>query len=86
MTKTLKKPELLMPAGNLDRLKTAFLYGADAVYIGTPDMSLAVNSTFSHVDVSEGNDLSHSIYKKVYLNILTKYKTIKSLLTLLKTL
>ena len=34
MNKNLKKPELLLPAGSLDRLKTAFLYGADAVYAG----------------------------------------------------
>ena len=30
----MKKPELLMPAGSLDVLKTAVVYGADAVYIG----------------------------------------------------
>lgn len=35
-----KKPELLLPAGSLTKLKTAFLYGADAVYAGIPEMSL----------------------------------------------
>ncbi len=43
MTDKIKKPELLLPAGNLTRLKTAILYGADAVYLGTPDMSLGLN-------------------------------------------
>jgi putative protease len=33
----LKKSELLMPAGSLEKLKIAVLYGADAVYLGTPD-------------------------------------------------
>ena len=30
----MEKPELLIPAGNLEKLRTAFLYGADAVYTG----------------------------------------------------
>ena len=51
----MKKPELLLPAGNLLRLKTAILYGADAVYCGTPDMSLRVKSAFSLEDLVEGN-------------------------------
>lgn len=34
------KSELLLPAGSLVKLKTAILYGADAVYAGTPDMCL----------------------------------------------
>ncbi len=58
MTKnSLKKPELLLPAGTLDRLKTAILYGADAVYLGTPDMSLRVKSSFILEDVVEGINL-----------------------------
>jgi putative protease len=81
MTKTLKKPELLMPAGNLDRLKTAFLYGADAVYIGTPDMSLRVKSSFSLEDVVEGIEFAHSLNKKVYLtlNLFSHNKDIEKL-------
>jgi len=81
MTKNLKKPELLMPAGNLDRLKTAFLYGADAVYIGTPDMSLRVKSSFSLEEVVEGIEFAHSINKKVYLtlNLFSHNKDIEKL-------
>ena len=40
--KTIKKPELLAPAGNLDKLKIALTYGADAVYIGGEEFSLRV--------------------------------------------
>ena len=65
----MKKPELLLPAGNLDRLKTAILYGADAVYCGTPDMSLRVKSAFSLEDLVEGIEYAHSKGKKVYLTL-----------------
>jgi|GEM_PF-3875309 len=40
-----------MPAGSLEKLKVAALYGADAVYLGTPDMSLRTKSDFSLEDV-----------------------------------
>ena len=36
----MKKPELLAPAGSFEKAKTAFLYGADAVYCGTGTLSL----------------------------------------------
>ena len=36
----IKKPELLAPAGNLEKLRTALFYGADAVYIGLKNYSL----------------------------------------------
>ncbi len=65
----MKKPELLLPAGSLDRLKTAILYGADAVYCGTPDMSLRVKSGFTLEDVVEGIEFAHSRGKKVYLTL-----------------
>ena len=67
--KKIKKPELLLPAGNLERLKTAILYGADAVYIGTPDMSLRVKSAFTLEDVIEGIEYAHQRSKKIYLTL-----------------
>jgi len=77
----MKKPELLMPAGNLERLKTAILYGADAVYCGTPDMSLRVKSAFSLQDLIEGIEYAHSFGKKVYLtlNLFSHNKDIEKL-------
>lgn len=37
--KTVRKPELLAPAGNLEKLKMAVIYGADAVYLGEKNMA-----------------------------------------------
>ena len=65
----MKKPELLLPAGSLSRLKTAFLYGADAVYCGTPTMSLRAKSKFTIEEVKEGVDLANNLGKKVYLTL-----------------
>lgn len=61
--------ELLMPAGNLQKLKIAILYGADAVYLGTPDMSLRTKSEFSLEDVVEGISFAHAHGKRVYLTL-----------------
>jgi putative protease len=87
MSKTLKKPELLLPAGNLIRLKTAILYGADAVYLGTPDMSLRTKSAFSLDDVIEGVEYAHKFGKKVYLtlNLFSHNKDIEKLPEFLNT-
>lgn len=65
----MNKAELLLPAGSLVKLKTAILYGADAVYAGTPDMSLRTQSKFSLEDLKEGIDFVHSKGKKIYLTL-----------------
>ncbi len=65
----MKKPELLLPAGSLERMKTAFLYGADAVYCGTPSMSLRAKSQFTLEEVKEGVELAKKLGKKVYLTL-----------------
>lgn len=65
----MKKAELLLPAGSLVKLKTAILYGADAVYAGTPDMSLRTQSKFSLEDLKEGIDFVHAHGKKIYLTL-----------------
>lgn len=66
--KTMKKPELLAPAGNLDKLKIALTYGADAVYIGGEEFSLRVAAdNFSAEDIFEGVRFAHERGKKVYL-------------------
>ncbi|WP_209598387.1 U32 family peptidase C-terminal domain-containing protein [Ruegeria sp. HKCCSP351] len=66
---TQPRSELLMPAGNLRKLKLAILYGADAVYLGTPDMSLRTKSEFSLDEVIEGVEFCHSHGRRAYLTL-----------------
>ncbi len=63
------KSELLLPAGDLVKLKTAIMYGADAVYAGTPDMSLRTQSKISLEDLQEGIKFVHDRGKKIYLTL-----------------
>lgn len=75
----MKKPELLAPGGSLEKLKTAIMYGADAVYIGGEAFSLRVAAeNFSLDDIKEGIQFAHERGKKVYLtaNILPHNKDI----------
>lgn len=75
----MKKPELLAPGGSLEKLKTAIMYGADAVYIGGEAFSLRVAAeNFSIEDMKEGIEFAHERGKKVYLtaNILPHNKDI----------
>ena len=66
----MQKLELLAPSGNLERLKIACLYGADAIYIGGQDYSLRANAlNFSLDDIKEACDFAHSINKKVYVTV-----------------
>jgi putative protease len=66
--KTLRS-ELLMPAGSLAKLKTAVLYGADAVYLGTPDMSLRTKAEFTLDQIEEGIEYAHAHNTRVYLTL-----------------
>lgn len=64
------KPELLAPAGDLERLKIALLYGADAVYIGGPSLGLRANAiNFTFEEIKEGCTFAHSLNKKVYVTV-----------------
>ena len=65
------KIELLSPAGNLEKLKIAFAYGADAVYGGVSHFSLRIRSgkEFTFETFQEGIDYAHNIGKKVYVTI-----------------
>ncbi len=66
----MKKIELLSPAGDIERLKIACLYGADAIYIGGQDYSLRANAhNFSLEDIKEACDFAHNLGKKVYLTL-----------------
>ena len=62
-------PELLLPAGTLDSLKTAILYGADAVYAGTPALSLRTRSRLSFDGLATGIRFAHERGKQVYLTL-----------------
>lgn len=65
-----KKIELLSPAGDLERLKIALLYGADAVYIGGREYSLRANATnFSIEEIKEACSFAHKLGKKVYQTV-----------------
>lgn len=64
------KPELLAPAGDLIKLKTAILYGADAVFIGGKNFSLrAKASNFELNDIKEGVLFAHTNKKKIYVTV-----------------
>ena len=84
-----KKLELLAPAGNLNKLKTALVYGADAVYLGIPDFSLRVRiNDFDLKTLKEGADYAHKEGKKVYvtINIFAHNEHLKALPKYLKEL
>ena len=62
--------ELLAPAGDLERLKIAIKYGADAVYIGYEKLSLRANATnFTFEEILEGVNFAHGLGKKVYVTV-----------------
>ena len=64
------KIELLMPAGDLTRLKVSLLYGADAVFIGGKKFSLrAKASNFTIEDIAEGVKFAHALNKKIYVTV-----------------
>ena len=66
----MQKPELLAPAGNLEKLKFAFIYGADAVYIGGKDFSLRAGAdNFTASDMEEAVTFAHARGKKVYVAV-----------------
>lgn len=62
--------ELLSPAGDLEKLKIAYLYGADACYIGGKNFSLRANaSNFSNDEIKEACRVAHSLNKRLYVTI-----------------
>ena len=86
-----KKVELLAPAGDLERLKVAILYGADAVYLGGNAFGLRAKAkNFSIKEMEEGVEFAHSHNAKVYVtcNIFAHNSDINSdkLVTYLKEL
>lgn len=65
-----KRIELLAPAGDLDRLKIAFLYGADAVYVGGKRFSMRANAkNFSTTEIKKACVYAHNLRKKLYVTV-----------------
>ena len=68
MSETVRKPELLIPASSLEVLKTAVVFGADAVYIGGEAFGLRAKAkNFSMEDMKEGIAFAHAHGVKVYV-------------------
>ncbi len=66
------KIELLSPAGDIERLKFATLYGADAVYLGGEEYGMRTASkNFSIEDIKKGVEFAHALGKKVYITLNT---------------
>lgn len=66
----MKKVELLAPAGDIEKLKFAYLYGADAVYIGGKNYSMRANAkNFSNEEIKEAACIAHSLGKKLYVTV-----------------
>ena len=66
----IKKPELLAPVGNVEKLKMALLYGADAVYLGGKQFGLrAFGGNFSNEELKEAVEFAHNLNKKVYVTV-----------------
>lgn len=68
MDLNIKKPELLLPGGDLETLKTAVIYGADAVYIGGDMYGLRAKAkNFTMDEMKQGIEFAHRYGKKVYV-------------------
>lgn len=82
-------PELLAPAGDMEKLKWAIKYGADAVYFGGKDYGMRANSkNFSLTEIKEAVRYAHRFKKKVYItvNIVFHHQDMKDLKNYLKAL
>lgn len=64
-----QKPELLLPAGSVESLETAFLYGADAVYAGVPALSLRAGCGLTADALENAIERAHAAGKKIYLTL-----------------
>ena len=66
----MQKVELLSPAGNFEKLKTAFYYGADAVYVGGKNLSLRAQAdNFTNEELEEATAYAHNLGKKIYVTV-----------------
>ena len=85
----MREVELLAPAGDLEKLKIAFIYGADAVYIGGEVFGMrSAAKNFSKEDMIEGVEFAHSMGKRVFVtvNIIPRSEDIDALTDYIKEL
>ena len=85
----MKKVELLAPAGDLEKLKIAIIYGADAVYLAGKNFGLRTASkNFSIEQIEEGVKFVHSYKKRVYvtMNIIPHNKDFEGIQEYMKAL
>ena len=85
----IKKPELLAPAGNLEKLKVAILYGADAVFVGGKEFSLrSLASNFSLEDIKEAVEFANQYGAKIHVtcNIVLHEENLEGIKEYLKAL
>ncbi|MBQ4371034.1 MAG: hypothetical protein II803_01325, partial [Firmicutes bacterium] len=65
-----KRPELLAPAGDLEGVRTALRYGADAIYLGGPFMQLRAEKVgFTEESLAEAAELIHSYGAKLNVTV-----------------
>ena len=68
----MRKPELLAPAGDMECLKTAFRFGADAAYLGGPFMQLRSKVTgFDLENIRAAAEVAHGLKKKIYVYVVS---------------
>ncbi|MBQ8827626.1 MAG: U32 family peptidase [Clostridia bacterium] len=85
----MKKPELLAPAGNFTKLKTAFAFGADAVYIGGEYFSLRAQAdNFTMDEINDAVALANKLNKKIFvtMNIISRDQDIEPIIKYAKEL
>ena len=84
-----KKPELLAPAGNLEKLKVAIMYGADAVFVGGKEFSLrSLASNFTLEDIKEAVEFANQYGAKIHVtcNIILHEENLEGISEYLKAL
>lgn len=84
-----KKPELLAPAGNLEKLKVAIMYGADAVFVGGKEFSLrSLASNFTLEDIKEAVEFANQYQAKIHVtcNIILHEENLEGISEYLKAL
>lgn len=87
----MKKAELLLPAGNIEKMQYAIAYGADAVYLGTADFSLRSpksGNIITNENIKDAIEIAHNMGAKAYvtLNVFANNEIIEKLPSLLELL